>query len=121
MARLAENGIRKVALTNGSEEVTKKLLARAKVSDFIEHVISVDKVRLWKPCKEVYLHCAKRCDVEPAAMMLIAAHGRDTHGANNAGLRTAVLHRHDQLYPEVMNTPDYNADDRSRIVNALLA
>lgn len=120
MARLAENGIRMVALTNGSEEVTKKLLARAKVGHFIERVISVDQVRLWKPRKEVYLHCAQRCGVEPGEMMLVAAHGWDIHGAENAGLRTAFLHRGGQLFPQTMNGPDCNAESLIRIVEKLV-
>lgn len=52
MGDLAKRGIRVVTLTNGSEEVTRKLLDRAGVSEFVEQVISVDEVRLWKPRKK---------------------------------------------------------------------
>ncbi|MFO7704666.1 MAG: haloacid dehalogenase type II [Halopseudomonas sp.] len=120
MARLAESGIRLVALTNGSAEVTKKLLERAKVSHFIEHVISVDEVQLWKPRKEVYLHCAQRCGVEPSAMMLIAAHSWDVHGANKAGLRTAFLRRQGQSFAQVMQQPELYADDLHHLIRQIL-
>lgn len=120
MARLADHGTRMVALTNGSDEVTKKLLARAKVGEFIEQVISVDEVQLWKPRQEVYLHCASRCNVKPGMMMLVAAHGWDVHGANKAGMRTAFIRRHNQAFPDVMAAPELIANDLTDLVDQLL-
>lgn len=120
MARLTESGIRLVALTNGSAQVTRELLDRAKVSHFIEHVVSVDEVRLWKPRKEVYLHCAQRCGVEPGAMLLVAAHAWDVHGANKAGLRTAFLRRQGQAFAQVMQKPELDADDLPHLVRQIL-
>jgi 2-haloacid dehalogenase len=120
MGRLAESGMRMVALTNGSQEVTNKLLSRAGVKGFIEQVISVDEVQLWKPRKEVYLHCAQRCGVEPAAMTLIACHGWDIHGAHKAGMGTAFLGRGGKRFPEIMSKPDYTAERLDLIVDALL-
>jgi beta-phosphoglucomutase-like phosphatase (HAD superfamily) len=90
------------ALASGSKEVTNKLLSSAEVTGCIEQVISVDHVRLWKPRKEIYLHCAPRCGVESAAMTLIASHGWDIHGAKNAGLATAFLRRLGKLFAEVI-------------------
>jgi 2-haloacid dehalogenase len=121
MQRLAERKVRMVALTNGSQEVTSKLLARAGVDGLIEHVISVDEVRLWKPRKEVYLHCAQRCGVEPSAMTLVACHGWDIHGAKNAGLGTAFLRRPGQTLSTIMGTPDYDAEHLDALINELLA
>lgn len=120
MAHLAEGGIRLVALTNGSAEVTHKLLDRANVSHLIEQVISVDEVRLWKPRKEVYLHCAQRCGVEPSAMMLIAAHAWDVHGASKAGLRTGFLRRQGQAFAQVMQKPELYADDLHHLIEQIL-
>lgn len=121
MRRLAECEVRMVALTNGSEEVTRKLLARAGVEGLIEHVISVDEVRLWKPRKEVYLHCARRCAVELSAMTLVACHGWDVHGAKNAGLGTAFLRRPGNTLPTVMDAPDYDTEHLDVLVDELLA
>ncbi|MGK0419092.1 MAG: 2-haloacid dehalogenase [Halopseudomonas sp.] len=121
MRRLAKSGVRMVALTNGSQEVTSKLLARAGVDGLIEKVISVDEVRLWKPRKEVYLHCSQRCDVEPSTMMLVACHGWDIHGAKNAGLGTAFLRRLGKTFPTIMESPDYDAEHLDALVNEILA
>ncbi|UAW98665.1 haloacid dehalogenase type II [Halopseudomonas nanhaiensis] len=119
MARLAESGIRLVTLTNGSEDVTRKLLDRAGLSQYVELVISVDEVKLWKPRKEVYRHCAQRCGVEPGAMMLIAAHGWDIHGASAAGMRTGFLRRKGRSFPGVMTKPELDADDLAGLIDRL--
>ncbi|ANF23821.1 haloacid dehalogenase type II [Stutzerimonas stutzeri] len=121
MGDLAKRGIRVVTLTNGSEEVTRKLLDRAGVSEFVEQVISVDEVRLWKPRKEVYAHCAQRCGVERSSMMLIATHGWDIHGASQAGMRTGFVRRKSRAFPEVMAKPELEGGDLTDLIVRLLA
>jgi 2-haloacid dehalogenase len=120
MALLANSGIRVATMTNGSEDVTRKLLNRAEVSQYVEHVISVDEVQLWKPRKEVYLHCAKRCGVEPGAMVLVAAHGWDIHGANKAGMRTAFISRGEQRFPQTMSPPELTAKHLTELATRLV-
>lgn len=121
MARLVQKGVRTAALTNGSEQVTRQLLTRAGVIDHIEHVISVDEVQLWKPRKEVYLHCAARCKVAPGEMLLVAAHSWDVHGAKKAGLRTAFLSRKGQQLSTLMAQPDYEDSQLPRLVDQMFA
>lgn len=121
MARLAKSGIRMVTLTNGSEDVTRKLLDRAGLSQYVEMVISVDEVQLWKPRQEVYRHCAQRCGVEPSGLMLIAAHGWDIHGASAAGMRTGFVRRKGRSFPEVMTKPELDAENLTDLINQLLA
>lgn len=120
VVRLAKSDIRVVMLTNGNEDVTRKLLARAGVSEYVEQIISVDEVQLWKPRKEVYLHCAQRCGVEPSAMMLVAAHGWDIHGASEAGMRTGFVRRIGRTFPEVMTRPELDADNLTDLFDQLL-
>lgn len=121
MARLAQSGIRLVTLTNGSENVTHKLLDRAGLSQYVELAISVDEVQLWKPRQEVYRHCAQRCGVEPSELMLIAAHGWDIHGASAAGMRTGFVRRKGRSFPEVMTKPELDADNLADLIDQLLA
>jgi 2-haloacid dehalogenase len=57
LERLRGAGMRMIALTNGGAKNTQKLLDRARLAPFVERTISIDKVRRWKPNREVYLHC----------------------------------------------------------------
>jgi 2-haloacid dehalogenase len=71
---LRDAGMRIVALTNGSAEITKKMFQNAKLAHFVKRYITIDEVKHWKPAQEVYLHAAKTLDVDPTQIALISAH-----------------------------------------------
>src|SRR5919197_508852 len=120
LERLKAAGIRIVALTNGGAENTQKLLERSHLASFVERVISIDKVRRWKPNREVYLHAARAIGVEPARLALVAAHAWDVHGAKQAGLCGAWVKRQDKAYQAAMQPPDVQGGSMSAIAEALL-
>ncbi len=71
----------------------------------------MDEVELWKPRKEVYSHCARRCGVPAAAVTLVAAHAWDVHGAKRAGLRAAWIRRQEKDWPaHYEERPDLSGD-----------
>ncbi len=119
MLALAARDVPIVALTNGSADVTKTLIARAGLSDLVARVISVDEIGRWKPQPEVYLHCAAKMGVDPARLALVAAHGWDIQGARRAGLITGYVARDGKPYPAVMEAPDAQADSLDGVVAAL--
>jgi len=104
-ADLERAGFRLVAVSNGSAAATESLLSRSGLRDVIDDVVSVDAVKQFKPRKEVYLHAAAVTGVEPAEMMLVAAHPWDIHGAKTAGLLAAFIAR-GQQFPATMHKPD---------------
>jgi 2-haloacid dehalogenase len=119
MRLLQEAGVRIVTLTNGSADVTQKLLERAELMPYIEKTMSVDEVRLWKPRREVYLHCAKTVGVEPRQLALIAAHGWDIQGAAHAGLMTGYVSR-GKPFPSVMPSPLVGGEDLEAVARQLI-
>jgi len=56
-------------------------------------ILSTELVRHYKPDKETYLMPGEFFDVEPAAVMMVAAHEGDLQAAQALGLRTAYVHR----------------------------
>ena len=56
-------------------------------------ILSTELVRHYKPDKETYLMPGEFFDVEPAAVMMVAAHEGDLQAAKALGLRTAYVHR----------------------------
>jgi 2-haloacid dehalogenase len=118
--RLHEAKVRIVALTNGSAEVTGKMLARAGLAKFVERMISIEEIRHWKPSREVYLHAANRVGVGPQRLALVAAHPWDIHGAGRAGLTTAFVAR-GKPYPATMMPPDISAETLADVADAVVA
>jgi 2-haloacid dehalogenase len=121
MRRARDAGVRVVTLTNGTTRTTRTLLSRAGVDQHVEHVLSVDDVRRWKPAPEIYRHAADTCDVPVGRVALVAAHSWDTHGAHRAGLVTGWVSRLERRYAAVFDPPDVTGDDLVSVVDGLLA
>jgi 2-haloacid dehalogenase len=56
-------------------------------------ILSTELVRHYKPDRETYLMPGEFFDVEPDAVMMVAAHVGDLDAAKALGLRTAYVHR----------------------------
>lgn len=56
-------------------------------------ILSAELVKAYKPAPQTYLAAARLLDVDPAEVMLVAAHPWDLDGARAAGLRTAFIDR----------------------------
>jgi 2-haloacid dehalogenase len=121
LRRLVEAGVRVVTLTHGSPGVAEAGLERGGVSPLVERSLSSEVIRAWKPAREVYLWAAGVCDVEPARLALVAAHGWDVHGALRAGLTAAWFPRTERVYPAVYDPAALVAGDLAGAVDALLA
>jgi 2-haloacid dehalogenase len=73
-------------------------------------ILATELVRHYKPDKETYLMVPEFFDVEPAAVMMVAAHEGDLRAAQALGLRTAFVHRPLEFGPA--RTPSYPASGR---------
>jgi 2-haloacid dehalogenase len=118
---LKEHGFRLATLTNSPESALKKQLANSDLTIYFEQALSVDAIKKYKPAKETYLWAAKKLAVEPAELMLIAAHGWDIAGAIHAGLATGFIAREGQSPYPLSNKPDYVASDILAMAEQLVA
>jgi 2-haloacid dehalogenase len=91
--RLAAAGKRMVALTNGSSEVANSQIHNAGLAEYLERVISVDEVGVFKPDPAPYLHTAELMGVPIQEVVLVAAHDWDCAGAVAAGAQAIFVKR----------------------------
>ncbi len=112
MDRLTAAGVRKIALTNGSQATVEAQLDNAGIAHHFETMLSVESVRRFKPAPEVYLMASARTDVSIDHMMMVAAHDWDLVGARSVGMQTAFISR-----PGAVWSPGYGPPD---IVGATL-
>jgi len=96
-----------VALTNGSEDSTRKLLEKANVLDYFSGIFSCDAIAKTKPHPEVY---AMPKDATKD-VWLVAAHAWDIQGAKAAGLRAAYITKQEKEYLSIYPQPDVIAED----------
>ena len=102
---LNQAGIPVLALSNGAKSSTRALLTRAALDGLVQHIVSVNEVKLAKPRPEVYRYAAERAKVEPKRLAVVAAHPWDIHGAKAAGCVAAYLDT-ECPYPSTMRKPD---------------
>jgi 2-haloacid dehalogenase len=94
LSELHANGFRLVTLTNSPHtEGVATPLENAGLAGFVEHQLTVDSCRAFKPAPVVYRHVCQVLDVTPADCMMVAAHVWDTVGAQNAGFSSALITR----------------------------
>ncbi|MFM2059017.1 MAG: haloacid dehalogenase, type [Pseudomonadota bacterium] len=56
-------------------------------------ILSAEMFKKYKPAPETYLGVAQIFDVQPAEVMMVAAHQDDLAGARHCGLKTAYIER----------------------------
>jgi len=116
---LKSQGLRLVTLTNGSTDMTERLLADAGIHDQFDLLLSVEQAGVWKPAPAAYEHAAHTYGVATEAMMLVAVHPWDIDGAARAGTSTAWLNREGTLYPNYFRDPDLTADSLTTLTEQL--
>lgn len=116
---LAAAGFRLVTLSNGSARIAGKLLDDAGIRESFEALLSVEDSPAWKPARASYEYAAGASGVEPGAMMLVAVHPWDIHGAARAGLQTAWLNRTGGNYPAHFEAPDVTITALTELPGAL--
>lgn len=71
-------------------------------------ILGAELARRYKPDPEVYLSAADFLDLEPAQVMMVAAHLGDLRAAKPLGFRTAFVIRPDEFGPD--GRPDLEPD-----------
>ena len=93
LARLQATRYRLFAFSNGAAEAVDGLLVAAGIRDFFAAVISVDKLRSFKPNPAVYAHFLRQSGASGSNAWLISSNPFDVIGAIAAGMRAAWVQR----------------------------
>ncbi len=120
LRRLAGAGVRLAALTNSTQQVAEAQLSNAGLGPLFEQILSADTVRRLKPAREPYLMAAQRLGVDPAQVVLVAAHAWDVAGAMHAGCAAAFVARPGMVLDPLVHEPDVVATDLEEVADAVL-
>ena len=103
-------------LSNGNVALLVNMAKHARLP--WDCVLSSELARQYKPHAAVYEMASRLLALEPAQVMMVAAHPSDLRAAHTAGLRTAYVMRPHEHGPNPTGKPpaDARADDRFDIV-----
>jgi 2-haloacid dehalogenase len=102
---LKEAGFRLVTLTNSPPDAQINQLRHAGIDGYFERLMSIDRVRRYKPAPQTYHMAAEEMNVPTSEICLISAHLWDNLGAQNAGCQSALIARAGNAPPPVLDVP----------------
>jgi 2-haloacid dehalogenase len=93
LAKLKAEGCATAILSNGSTDMLTAAVKGAKLHDVLDHVLSVDAVRTFKPLPKVYDLAIDALGVKANEIAFVSSNRWDVAGAANAGLAPIWVNR----------------------------
>ncbi|AZQ68791.1 haloacid dehalogenase type II [Silicimonas algicola] len=93
LAELKQRGFATAILSNGSPEMLAGAVDHAGVGEFLDAVLSVEEVGVFKPARAVYDLVGERMKAMPEAVLFVSSNGWDAAAAAGYGFRTAWVNR----------------------------
>ena len=118
---LRRSGVRLAALSNGSLKGVTMQLRNAKLADKFDAIFAADQEKQYKPAPAPYLHAARKLNVKPSAIDLVAAHAWDIAGAAAAGLHTVFVRRPGKTLNPSGPTPNIVVSDLTEFARHVAA
>ena len=100
-----ENNYTSVILSNATNEMLNKALDYNKMSTYIDNIISVDDIKIYKPHPEVYNYSLKRLNREKEDILFVSSNPWDVAGATAFGFEAIWLNRQDNIFDEYPYKP----------------
>ncbi|MEM8753349.1 MAG: haloacid dehalogenase type II, partial [Pseudomonadota bacterium] len=93
LAALKEGGFQTAILSNGSPAMLKGAVDSAGVAAFLDDVLSVESVGVFKPHKSVYDLVGERFETTPREVLFVSSNGWDAANGAGYGFFTAWVNR----------------------------
>ena len=106
-------GFRLAVLSNGEPNMLEAAARSAGILTLLDHIVSVEEVKIFKPSPRVYNLAPERLSVTNAELGFVSSNSWDAAGAASAGLRTFWIQRSAAEPPEELG---FGAE---RVVHAL--
>lgn len=93
LKELKDRGARTAILSNGSPRMLAAAVEGAGIGGMLDALLSVDKVRAYKPRPEVYAMVTQAFSIVPADVLFVSSNRWDVMGAVAFGFRAAWVNR----------------------------
>lgn len=116
---IKSKGLTTAILSNGSMDMLTSAVKSAGMQDFLDHVISVDPIRLFKTSPESYGLVQQTIPVNKDEVMFVSSNAWDVLGATWFGFKTLWINRQNLPYEAIGPRPDYAGSDLSKVIDTL--
>ena len=112
-------GLTTAILSNGSVDMLTSAVASAGMEDVLDHVISVDPIRLFKTSPESYGLVQKRIPVNKDEVLFVSSNAWDALGATWFGFTTHWVNRQGLPFEALTPRPHYSGPDLTSVLDSL--
>jgi len=96
LTRLRRSGMTTAILSNGTPDMLRGAAVHAGMDHLLDHVLSIDAVRVYKPHRRAYQLAVDAFGLAPYEIGFVSANGWDVSGAAQFGLTVCHLNRSSQ-------------------------
>jgi 2-haloacid dehalogenase len=119
LQKIKAMGLTTAILSNGSAEMLASAVKSAGMNDVLDHVISVDLIRLFKTSPESYGLVQKTIPVNKDEVLFISSNAWDALGATWFGFTTHWVNRQGLPFEALAPRPHYSGQDLNSILLSL--
>lgn len=120
LERLRDAGFQLTILTNSRCQAAEDALRQAGLRDYFARVLSAEMAQCYKPAPEVYRRAARELNVQPASLLLVAAHSWDITGAIRAGCEAVFVQRPEEVLDPLAPRPRMIARDLEHFAGRII-
>jgi 2-haloacid dehalogenase len=113
---LKSKGVTTAILSNGSPDMLNTAVQSAGMNGLIDHVISVDAIRLFKTSPESYGLVQKVIDAPKENILFVSSNGWDALGATWFGFTTLWVNRQGLPFETIGPRPTFTSTDLTRVL-----
>lgn len=115
LAELKQRGFVTAILSNGSPGMLADAVIGSGLGNLIDHVFSVETVRVFKPHPSVYQLACDKLGVEASAIAFQSSNAWDAHAASAFGMRVVWCNRYGQRRERLPGAPDHEIRSLSEL------
>ena len=104
---MKEQGHQLGVLSNGSPSMLQSALESAKILGFLDQVLSVDDIGIYKPDRRVYAQVTEAYGCAPGEVTFFSSNNWDVAGAGTFGFRTIWVNRAGRIWDDLPRSPDH--------------
>ena len=112
-------GLTSAILSNGSPEMLASAVKSAGMEDVLDHIISVDRIRLFKTSPECYGLVQQTISVRKEEVLFVSSNAWDALGASWYGFTTLWINRQNLPTEAIGKKPDYIGSDLTMVVDVI--
>lgn len=112
-------GLTTAILSNGSADMLASAVKSAGMKDVLDHVISVDPIRLFKTSPESYGLVQQTISVNKEEVLFVSSNAWDALGATWFGFKTHWVNRQGLPFEALAPRPHYSGPDLKSVLHSL--